>query len=392
MKKDFYTISKLPSYVFAEVNEIKAKARAEGKDIIDFGMGNPMSRPPQKVIDKLTESAAKDNTHGYSMSKGIKGLRKAQAGYYKKRFNVDVDPESEVVTTIGSKEGLFSLCLAIAGPDDDIVVPDPCYPIHMWGVVIAGSNVVALENSSAEGYFSEFRKYVENCKKKPLAIIVNYPSNPTAEVVGIDYYERLVEFCKLHEIYIISDLAYAEIYYGQERTPSILEVEGAKDIAVEFTSLSKTYSMAGWRIGFAVGSKDLVGAMIKMKSYLDYGIFTPIQIAATVAINDSDEYIPEIREMYKQRRDSLVSGLENAGWTVTSPEASMFIWTKLPEKLQHLTSLEFSKLLLEKADVAVAPGVGFGDKGEGFVRMALVENKNRIRQAVRNIKKFLAEV
>lgn len=391
MQKTFYRISKLPPYVFAEINTQRANARSQGKDIIDLGMGNPDSKPPKKVIDKLSITAHRPNTHSYSVSKGIKGLRKAQSEYYMKRFGVEIDYETEIIVNIGSKEGLSSLALAITGPQDDIIVPNPSYPIHAWGFIIAGANVITLEHLNKEDFFQSFKQYVENTKKKPLAIVINYPGNPTSEVADLDFYEKIVDFCKFHKIYIISDLAYAEIYFSDNPPPSILQIKGAKNIAIEFTSLSKTYSMAGWRVGFTVGNKDLIAAITKIKSYLDYGIYTPIQVASTVAINECDDYIKFIRNTYKERRDILVKGLHQAGWDVPCPDASMFIWSKLPEKYQHLSSLDFSKLLLENAQVVVSPGNGFGEMGEGYVRIALVENKNRIRQAIRNIKRFLNE-
>ena len=391
MQQDFYRISQLPSYVFAEVNIKKYQARRVGNDIIDFGMGNPDSQPPQKVIDKLAATSLIPGNHGYSVSQGIKGLRKAQTEYYKRRFNVDLDPEKEVIVNIGSKEGLSSLALAISGPNDDIIVPDPSYPIHVWGFIIAGANVVKMKSLDKNDFFNSFKSYVESGAKKPLAIVVNYPGNPTSEIADIEFYEKLVSFCTFHQIYIISDLAYAEIYFGDTPPPSILQVKGAKDIAIEFSSLSKSFSMAGWRVGFTVGNPKLISAMIKIKSYLDYGIYTPIQVASTVALNECEEYIEYIRNIYRDRRDILVKGLHEAGWQVPCPDASMFIWTKLPNKYANLSSLDFSKLLLDKADVAVAPGSGFGKMGEGYVRIALVENNNRIRQAIRNIKRFLNE-
>ena len=391
MKKDFYRISQLPPYVFAQVNAKRALERSKGRDIIDLGMGNPDSMPPQKVIDKLSLAAQGSNIHSYSISKGIKGLRKAQCEYYQHRFGVELDYETELIVNIGSKEGLSSLALAMTGPGDDIIVPNPSYPIHSWGFIIAGANVIDIENLNQNRFFSLFKDYVEKTSKKPLAVVINYPNNPTSETTNIEFYEEIVDFCKFHNIYIISDLAYAEIYFSDTPPPSILQVKGAKDIAIEFTSLSKSFSMAGWRIGFTAGNKDLIAAVTKMKSYLDYGIFTPMQIAATVAINDCMDYIAEVRALYKERRDILVSGLQQAGWGVPCPDASMFIWTKIPESYRHLSSLDFSKFLLEKAEVAVSPGNGFGKMGEGYVRISLVENKNRIRQAVKNIKKFLHE-
>ncbi|MEZ5692113.1 MAG: LL-diaminopimelate aminotransferase [Rickettsiales bacterium] len=389
MQQDFYRISRLPPYVFAEVNKLKAAARAAGRDIIDFGMGNPDSQPPQHVIEKLRETLKDPKVHRYSLSRGIHGLRKAKAAYYNRRFGVEVDPDTEVVVTIGSKEGLANLASAMAAPGDRFVVPDPSYPIHVWGFVIAGADVVSVPNSTGEDFFSALEVIFNDGGRKPVALIVNYPCNPTAKVADIGFFERVIDICKHYGVYVISDLAYCEIYYENNPPPSILQVKGAKDIAVEFTSVSKTYSMAGWRMGFAVGNKNLISALTKIKSYLDYGTFLPIQVAAAAALNGSQDYVNDLRAMYKERRDILVDGLREAGWQVEAPAASMFVWAKLPDKYRHIGCLEFSKLLLEHADVAVAPGIGFGEGGEGFVRIALVENKYRIRQAIRNIKHFL---
>ena len=389
MQEDFYRISRLPPYVFAEVNKIKAAARAAGHDIIDFGMGNPDSTPPQHVIDKLRETLKDPKVHRYSLSRGIHGLRKAQAGYYARRFGVELDPDSEVVVTIGSKEGLANLAQAITGPGDRFVVPDPSYPIHVWGFVIAGAEVVAIPNSTGEDFFTALKAVFDDGKRKPVALIVNYPCNPTAKSADLGFYERVIDICKHYGVYVISDLAYCELYYDGNPPPSILQVKGAKDIAVEFTTVSKTYSMAGWRIGFAVGNKNLISALTKIKSYLDYGTFLPVQVAAASAINGPQDYVVNLRAMYKERRDILAEGMIDAGWNVTVPNASMFLWAEIPEVYRGIGCLEFSKLLLKHADVAVAPGIGFGAGGEGFVRIALVENKNRIRQAVRNIKQFL---
>ncbi len=390
MQEDFYRIGRLPPYVFAEVNKIKAAARASGHDIIDFGMGNPDSTPPQHVIDKLRETLKDPKVHRYSLSRGIHGLRKAQAGYYARRFGVELDPDSEVVVTIGSKEGLANLAQAITGPNDRFVVPDPSYPIHVWGFVIAGAEVVPIPNSTGEDFFIALKAVLDDGKRKPVAVIVNYPCNPTAQSADIGFYERVIDICRHYGVYVISDLAYCELYYDGNPPPSILQVKGAKDIAVEFTTISKTYSMAGWRIGFAAGNKTLIAALTKIKSYLDYGTFLPVQVAAAAAINGSQDYVVNLRAMYKERRDILAEGLIDAGWNVTVPNASMFLWAAIPDAYREIGCLEFSKLLLQKADVAVAPGVGFGAGGEGFVRIALVENKHRIRQAVRNIKQFLA--
>jgi alanine-synthesizing transaminase len=388
---EFYRISRLPPYVFAEVNKIKAAHRAAGRDIIDLGMGNPDTAPPKHVIEKLREVALDETAHGYSVSRGITGLRKAQAAYYKRRFGVTLDPETEVITTIGSKEGLANLVEAITGPADVIVTPNPCYPIHAYGPVIAGASIRYLPMTEGADFLELLERAIKHQQPKPVAVIVNYPGNPTAEVVDLAFYEKLVALCKSYGVYIISDLAYCEIYFDDTPPPSILQVEGAKDIAIEFTSMSKTYSMAGWRVGFAAGNRTLVHALTRIKSYLDYGTFTPIQAAAVTAINGPQDYVDQMRAMYKERRDVLIKGLHEAGWMVESPKASMFIWAKLPPQYAELGSFEFSKLLLDQAEVAVAPGIGFGEYGDGYVRIALVENKHRLRQAVRNIKAFLAK-
>jgi alanine-synthesizing transaminase len=388
--EEFYRIKRLPPYVFAEVNKLKARLRAEGQDIIDLGMGNPDTPPPKHVIEKLREVALDETAHGYSLSRGIPGLRKAQAGYYKRRFGVTLDPESEIITTIGSKEGLANFIEAVTGPGDVIVCPNPCYPIHAYGPVIAGASIRYMPMTEGADFFELLDRAIRHQSPKPVAVIVNYPCNPTAEVVDLAFYEKLVAMCKEHGVYIISDLAYCEIYFDGNPPPSVLQVPGAKDIAIEFTSMSKTYSMAGWRVGFAAGCPTLVHALTRIKSYLDYGTFTPIQAAAVAAINGPQECVAEVRKLYKDRRDVMVKALRDAGWDVPSPPASMFIWTKLPEKYAHLKSLEFSKLLIEEAEVAVAPGIGFGEYGDDYVRIALVENKQRLRQAARNIKHFLA--
>ncbi|MBL6784723.1 MAG: aminotransferase class I/II-fold pyridoxal phosphate-dependent enzyme [Rickettsiales bacterium] len=389
MQTTFHRLENLPSYVFAEINRLRHRARVKGFDVIDLGMGNPDGNPPEHVIKKLSETSKKQKVHGYSVSKGIKGLRKAQSEYYKRRFNVDIDPESEIIATIGSKEGISSLSLAIVGPDDYFLVPSPAYPIHVWGSVIAGGKIKTIKNLPEDNHLENLKKFLDNAAIKPIATIVNYPCNPTAETVDLAFYQELVDICKFYQIYVVSDLAYSEIYFDDNKPPSILEVKNAKNVAVEFTSLSKTYSMAGWRVGFAAGNKNIIAAMTKMKSYLDYGIFTPIQIAATYAIRDCDDYIDENRLKYKERRDVLVQGLSQAGWNVPIPDASMFIWAKIPEQFSDLGSLAFSKLLLEKANVVVSPGIGFGDEGDKYVRISLVENVNRIRQATKNIKQLL---
>ncbi len=391
MEKEFYRISRLPPYVFAEVNALKAQARNQGKDIIDFGMGNPDSATPKHIVDKLIETAQNPYSHRYSTSRGIPGLRKALAAYYQRRFGVELDFEKEVVVTIGSKEGLANLANAITKPGDVILVPNPSYPIHPYGFVIAEASVWPIVKKFDEPFdlLAEVKKAVKECKKNPLALVLNYPCNPTTETVTLAFYEEMVDFCKHHGIYILSDLAYCEIYFDDNPPPSILQVKGAKDIAIEFTTMSKTYSMPGWRIGFASGNQRLIKALTRIKSYLDYGSFTPIQVAAAAALNGPQDCVAEVRQLYKERRDVLVDGLNSAGWKVESPKASMFLWARIPEKFAHLGSLEFSKRLLQEAEVAVAPGIGFGKFGDSHVRIALVENKHRIRQAVRNIKGFL---
>lgn len=390
MPEDFYRIKRLPPYLFAEVNALKAAARARGEDIIDFGMGNPDLPTPQHIIDKMVEAVADPKTHRYSMSRGIPGLRKALSKYYNRRFDVEIDPESEAVVTIGSKEGLANLAQAIAAPGDVILSPNPSYPIHPYGFMIAGATIRHVPMSPDHDYLRELEKAVQHSVPKPIAVIVNFPSNPTAQVVDLAFYEKIVDFARREGIYILSDLAYSEIYFDDNPPPSILQVPGARDVAVEFTSMSKTYSMPGWRIGFAVGNKQLIGALTRVKSYLDYGAFTPIQVAATAALNGPQDCVAEARAIYKARRDVLVEAFGRAGWVIPPPAATMFAWAKVPEKFAHLGSMEFSKQLLEQAGVAVAPGIGFGEYGEGYVRIALVENEHRIRQAARNIKRFLS--
>src|ERR1700720_1463662 len=389
MPEDFYRIKRLPPYVFSEVNALKAQARAAGRDVIDLGMGNPDGPTPSHIVAKLVEAAQNPKTHGYSVSRGIAGLRRACAGYYARRFGVELDPEREVIVTLGSKEGLANLAQATAAPGDIVLVPNPCYPIHAFGFIMAGASVRHVPVGPEFDFLGELKKAVQHSIPAPLAIVLNFPANPTAQTVDLDFYGEIVEFCRHHDIIVLSDLAYAELYFDGIPPPSILEVPGARDIAVEFSSLSKTYSMAGWRIGFAVGNKRLIAALARVKSYLDYGAFTPIQVAATAALNGPQDCIAEIRERYKARRDVLVEGLNQAGWDVPVPLATMFAWAPLPPRFQEMGSLAFSKLLLEEANVAVSPGVGFGEYGEGFIRIALVENRQRLRQATRNIKQFL---
>jgi alanine-synthesizing transaminase len=389
MSEDFYRIKRLPPYVFAEVNAMKAAARAAGEDIIDLGMGNPDGAPAPHVIEKLCEVARNPGAHGYSASKGIKGLRKAQAAYYARRFNVELDPEREVVVTLGSKEGLANLAQAITAPGDVVLAPNPSYPIHTFGFIIAGAAIRSIPAAPGPDFFKRLEHAVAYTVPKPSVLVMGYPSNPTAYTADLDFYAKVVAFAKEHKLWVLSDLAYSEIYFGDTPTPSILQVPGAKDVAIEFTSVSKTYSMAGWRIGFAVGNQTLISALTRVKSYLDYGAFTPIQAAATAALNGPQDIIAQNRALYKGRRDVLVESFGRAGWDVPPPEASMFCWAPIPPALAHLGALEFSKQLLTHAQVAVAPGVGFGEEGEGFVRLALVENEHRIRQAARNIKRYL---
>ena len=390
-QSDFYRIRRLPPYLFAEVNEMKAAARARGEDIIDFGMGNPDLPTPQHIVDKLKETADNKRAHGYSTSRGIPGLRKALAGYYDRRFGVTIDPETEAVVTLGSKEGLANLAQAITAPGDVILVPNPSFPIHPYGFMIAGASVRHMPMGPDHDFMTELSRAVQHSVPSPSAVILCYPGNPTAEVVDLEFYREVVDFCRKKGIWILSDIAYAEIYFDDNPPPSILQVPGARDIAIEFTSMSKTYSMAGWRVGFGVGNKDLVGALTRVKSYLDYGAFTPIQVAATAAFNGPQDCIDLHRQTYKKRRDVLIEGLAAAGWVVPSPKASMFAWAPLPEAFRDVGSMAFTKMLLQHAKVAVAPGVGFGEYGEGYVRIGLVENEHRIRQAVRNIKKFMAD-
>ena len=387
---EFYRIKRLPPYVIAEVNAMRAAARAAGEDIIDLGMGNPDLPPPAHVIEKLCEVAMKPDAHGYSQSKGIPGLRKAQANYYARRFNVELDPESEVVVTMGSKEGLASLATAITGPGDVVLAPNPSYPIHTFGFIIAGATIRSVPTTPDENYWRALDRAMAFTVPRPSILVVNYPSNPTAEAVDLAFYERLFAWAKENKVWVLSDLAYSELYYDGNPTPSILQVPGAKDVAIEFTSMSKTYSMAGWRMGFAVGNKRLIAAMTRVKSYLDYGAFTPIQAAACAALNGPQDIVQKNRELYQKRRDVMVESFARAGWDIPSPPASMFAWAPLPPALREMGSLEFSKQLLTHAKVAVAPGVGYGEDGEGYVRIAMVENEQRIRQAARNIRKFLA--
>ncbi len=386
---EFHRIRRLPPYVFAEVNTAKARARADGRDVIDLGMGNPDSPTPPHIVAKLVEAVSDPRTHRYSTSRGIPGLRRALAGYYERRFGVTLDPETEVVATLGSKEGLANLAAAITSPGDTILVPNPSYPIHQFGFIIAGSSVRSIPATPDEAMLRALDSAVRHCVPTPTALIVNFPSNPTAHLASLDFYREIVAFARKHGIWVMSDLAYAELYFDTDPPPSLLQVPGARDIAVEFTSLSKTYSMPGWRIGFAAGNAKLINALSRVKSYLDYGAFTPIQVAATAALNGPQDCVAQVRALYRERRDVLVRGLAAAGWDVPTPLGSMFAWAPIPPRFAHLGSLAFSKLLLEHAHVAVAPGIGFGEHGDGHVRIALVENTQRLRQALRGIRTFL---
>ena len=392
MRTEFHRISRLPPYVFEEVNRLKAEARARGEDIIDFGMGNPDMPTPTHIVDKLVETARDPRANRYSASRGIKGLRRAMAAYYNRRFGVKIDPDTEVIATLGSKEGFANLAQAITTPGDVVLVPNPAYPIHAFGFILAGASIRHLPATSPEEFLRAAINAVNNSVPKPLALVVNYPSNPTAQTVDLDFYKEVVAFAKKEEIWILSDLAYADTYFDENNPPpSMLQVEGAKDICVEFQSLSKTYAMPGWRMGFAAGNKTLIGALARIKSYLDYGAYTPIQVAAAAALNGPESIVDEIRAVYKSRRDVLVKSMEQAGWHIPAPEASMFAWAPVPEKFREAGSMEFAKQLLLNAKVAVSPGVGFGEYGEGYVRVALVENEQRIRQAARSVKKFLSQ-
>ena len=395
MSDEFDRIKRLPPYVFAEVNRLKAELRAKGKDIIDFGMGNPDMPTPKHIREKLIETIEKPGTGRYSTSRGIPGLRKAQAKYYRRRFDVDLDPENEVVVTLGSKEGLANLAQAITSPGDIILSPNPSYPIHPYGFIIAGASLRHLSSMdngifNPDLYLERLERSIRDSIPAPVALIVSFPSNPTAQVASIDFYKEVVKIAIKYGTYILSDLAYAEIYYDGNPPPSILQVPRAREVAVEFTSMSKTYAMAGWRIGFAVGNKKLISALTRIKSYLDYGAFTPVQVAAAAALNGPQDCVAEIRNIYQKRRDVLINSMSRAGWDIPNPPASMFAWAPLPKKFEKKGSLNFAKELMLKADVAVAPGVAFGEYGEGFVRVGLVENEQRIRQAAKNIKKLLA--
>lgn len=386
---EFPRIDRLPPYVFSIVNDLKAKARVRGEDIIDFGMGNPDAATPQHIVDKLVEAAQRQDTHRYSVSRGIVRLRKAICGWYKDRFDVDIDPEDEAIVTIGSKEGIAHLMLAMLSPGDSVLVPSPAYPIHLYGCVIAGADIQYVPLTSESGFLEDLEQAIRTAWPRPKMIVINFPCNPTTHCVELSFFEKIVALAKEHGIWLIHDIAYAEIVFDGYRPPSILQVKGSKDIAVEFYSLSKTYNMPGWRVGFMCGNRKLVAVLAKLKSYYDYGLFTPIQVASIAALESSQECVKTTCETYRERRDILCDGLRRMGWDVATPRATMFVWAQLPEQYRKQKSLEFSKFLLDKACVAVSPGIGFGDYGDDHVRFSLIENPQRIRQALRNIKKIL---
>ena len=390
MDIDFPRVNKLPPYVFDEIQKLKMEARRLGEDVIDFGMGNPDQPTPSPIVEKLREVSLKPATHRYSQSKGIPRLRKSICDWYERRFLVHLDPESEAVVTMGSKEGLAHLALATLDKGDAVLVPNPSYPVHPYGFVIAGADIRHVPIGKNVDFFSELDNAIKNSYPKPKMLVLNFPSNPTTQCVEIEFFEKIVEIAREHEIWVVQDLAYADLCFDGYEAPSILQVEGAKEVAVEFFSLSKSYNMPGWRVGFCCGNKDLLAALSRIKSYFDYGLFTPIQVAAIKALDEGDEYVVAIKETYESRRDTLVKGLNNSGWPTETPKATMFVWSKIPDSMINLGSLEFSKRLLKEAKVAVSPGVGFGDYGEGYVRFSLIENEHRIKQAVRNIKKFIS--
>lgn len=391
MQEEFPRINRLPKYVFAITNDLKERAKAQGEDIIDFGMGNPDQPPPKHIIDKLIQTAKKDNAHRYSMSRGIPGLRKAITNWYKRRYDVDLNYETEAIITLGSKEGLANLAQAIIGRGDTVLVPNPAYPIHPYGFVIAGADIISVPCGPGYDFFLELEKSITNTWPKPKAIVINYPSNPTAECVDIDFFKKIIKICKKYKIWAIQDLAYADIVYDGYKAPSILQVSNAKDIAVEFFSLSKSYNMPGWRVGFMVGNNKLVAALSKIKSYLDYGIFNPIQVAAIEALEGDQQCVLDIRDMYKKRRDILCQELNNIGWKINPPKATMFVWAKIPDFYLHMGSLKFCKELIKKAKVGVSPGIGFGNYGDEYIRISLIENTQRIKQAAINIRKMFKE-
>ena len=386
--EDFPRIRRLPPYIFSITDSLKREARARGEDIIDFGMGNPDQATPQHIVDKLIETVQRGDTHRYSQSKGIPRLRKAICDWYQNRFEVVLDPESEAIVTLGSKEGIAHLAMAVLGPGDAVLVPNPSYPVHPYGFVIADADVRHVPLIKGVDFFQELERAIVNTWPKPKVLIMNFPGNPTTECVELEFFEKVISIAKEHGIWVVQDLAYADLVYDGYEVPSILQVQGAKDIAVEFFTMSKSYNMPGWRVGFCVGNPKLVGALARIKSYLDYGTFTPIQVAAIAALESDQASVHEIRDMYCRRRDVLCEGLNSIGWEVTPPRATMFLWAKIPPQFQNMGSLEFSKLLLKDAKVAVSPGVGFGQYGDDHVRFALIENEHRTRQALRGIKKM----
>jgi alanine-synthesizing transaminase len=385
---EFPRIKRLPPYIFSITDGLKQEARARGEDIIDFGMGNPDQPTPQHIVDKLIETVQRGDTHRYSQSKGIPRLRAAICNWYKDRYDVDLDPESEAIVTLGSKEGIAHLAMAILGPGDSVLVPNPSYPVHPYGFVIADADVRHVPLMPDVDFFEELEKAIKNTWPKPKVLVLNFPGNPTTECVDLSFFEKVIKMAKEHKIWVVQDLAYADIVFDGYKAPSILEVPGAKDVAVEFFTMSKSYNMPGWRIGFCVGNPTLVGALARIKSYLDYGMFTPVQVAAIAALEGDQSCVEEVRQMYLARRNVLCDGLISAGWDVERPKATMFVWAKIPEQYQHMGSLEFSKHLLTEAKVAVSPGIGFGQYGDDHVRFALIENEHRTRQAIRGIKQM----
>lgn len=391
MNHHFQRIERLPPYVFNIIGELKQAARARGEDIIDFGMGNPDQPTPQHIVDKLSATVTRGDTHRYSQSKGIPRLRKAMADWYRRRYDVDLSPEKEVIVTMGSKEGLAHLALATTGVGDAILVPNPSYPIHPYGFVISGADLRHVPMADEETFFVELESAIRNTYPKPKMLVLNFPSNPTTHCVELPFFEKVVAIAREAGIWVVHDLAYADLVFDGYKAPSILQVPGAREVAVEFFTLSKSYNMPGWRVGFCAGNEELIGALTRIKSYLDYGIFTPIQVAAIAALEGDQQCVTDICDMYQRRRDVLCAGLNDAGWPVVPPKATMFVWAQIPESFRHLGSIEFSKRLLKRAGVAVSPGIGFGEYGEGYVRFGLIENEHRTRQAVRGIRRMLRE-
>ena len=390
MDTDFPRVNKLPPYVFDEIQSLKMEARRKGEDIVDLGMGNPDGATPEPIVEKLRESILNPSTHRYSQSKGIPRLRKAVCDWYKRRYEVDLDPENEAVVTMGSKEGLGHLALATLDKGDAVLVPNPSYPIHPYGFVIAGAEIRHIPMKESEDFLDQLSSSIKSSFTKPKMLVLNLPSNPTTQCVDLDFFEKIIQIAVENKIWVVQDLAYADLTFDGYKAPSILQVKNSKEVAVEFFSLSKSYNMPGWRVGFCCGNKDLLAALSRIKSYFDYGLFTPVQVAAIKALDEGDEFVENIRETYQIRRDVLVKGLNEAGWEVEKPKATMFVWAKIPDSMIKLGSLEFSKQLLREAKVAASPGIGFGENGEGYVRFALIENQHRIRQAVKSIKRYIS--